>query len=965
MAEPDRRRRRPTVRRKIRCNREAPCANCIKSGNEECTYESHSTPIVRQRSTRRGEPDTVGDPSHDMSTLPVQSRHGPSSLAGISSSTTNSASVPSVWEMESMRTKIRRLEEQLARATPISAQATSTTPKPNVETTKSTLAGTFHLHHEGGASGQPQDITRGITHKTRSFGQSHWINMLSQFRDIIDVIEPLIRQENCKVYPTLQKCKSLARTIKSSRTPPWPTVPTTDLPSKGVADELVDRYLQTLETVYRILHVPSFKRDYESIWVSETKPNLAFVVQVKLVLAIGACTYDDRFSLRASAIRWIYEAQTWVCEPSFKARLDIQFLQTNLLLLFARELVNVAGDSVWVSAGEVYRRAITMGLHRDPSRLPNRSVFSSEMHRRLWNTLLELALQSSLTSGGLPLISLDDFDTQPPGNFDDDQLIADEPVPKKESEFTQMSCAIALRQTFPHRLAVTKFLNDINSCGTYEETLRLDSNLRASHRVLAKSLQKCKAGTGPLSSNFDRSFVDLIMHRYLFALHLPFVGPTLRDSTYAFSRKVVTERAVRIWCAVYPPSSAHLPVAHANVSSPLRNDLRRLSTCSSGFFRSVAFQAAKYTHSELRMQLDEDDGLGPSFLRPDLLAIAADTAAWSLQCLEAGETNVKGHLFAVMTYAQLEARRRGVAEDEMPQTLVQAAEGAAEVSLQVLERMYASIRDRETAVLQPMALNTPSEVDWDFMMADSIFDANNMEQINWIMSDEAFGELPDSVQFHDTWHALPEYYLQAAVPHKINQTHERSPDLAAKAEIMCVANILSECETCGEVQLQNVEACDQAPNCVPSSTPSSWMGSVDGVSVKSYVRLGRCPLCEARLGPDPKINELRQEVKRSPAALSILSRPSQSSDPYGSEQHRVPLDQVLVIVIPKVCGQTSCDQQTRITQSAMAPIRIRARQSENSDEPEIDFGPWGQFGRLPSMEQLLLQCMKADDKADD
>lgn len=32
-------------------------------------------------------------------------------------------------------------------------------------------------------------------------------------------------------------------------------------------------------------------------------------MQVKLVLALGAVTYNDRFSLRASAIQWVYEAQ--------------------------------------------------------------------------------------------------------------------------------------------------------------------------------------------------------------------------------------------------------------------------------------------------------------------------------------------------------------------------------------------------------------------------------------------------------------------------------------------------------------------------------------------------------------------------------------------------------------------------------------------------------------------------------
>jgi hypothetical protein len=104
------------------------------------------------------------------------------------------------------------------------------------------------------------------------------------------------------VFSGFQRCKSLAKTIKSQRAPPCPSLARADLPSKDVADELVDCYLRAAETVYRILHVTSFKRDYDALWVSATEPDEAFLVQPKLVLAIGTITYDENFSLRASTI---------------------------------------------------------------------------------------------------------------------------------------------------------------------------------------------------------------------------------------------------------------------------------------------------------------------------------------------------------------------------------------------------------------------------------------------------------------------------------------------------------------------------------------------------------------------------------------------------------------------------------------------------------------------------------------
>lgn len=43
-------------------------------------------------------------------------------------------------------------------------------------------------------------------------------------------------------------------------------------------------------------------------WPIQSQVKLV-VTQVKLVLAIGATTYDGDFKLRTSAVRWVQEAQ--------------------------------------------------------------------------------------------------------------------------------------------------------------------------------------------------------------------------------------------------------------------------------------------------------------------------------------------------------------------------------------------------------------------------------------------------------------------------------------------------------------------------------------------------------------------------------------------------------------------------------------------------------------------------------
>ena len=524
-----------------------------------------------------------------------------------------------------------------------------------------------------------------------------------------------------KATSGLQRCKFLAKMIKLHRLPPWPSTPTADLPPKDVADKLVDCYLRTIETIYRILHIPTFKWDYDALWVSSTKPDTAFMVQLKLVLAIGATVYDEQFSLRVSAIRWVHEAQTWLSEPVFKSRLSIESLQTNLLFLIARETAAVGGELVWISAGSLFRTAVHMGLHRDPARLSNTTTFTAEMRRRLWNTVLEITLQSSMDSGGPPFVSLDDFDTAPPSNFDDDQLMTDDAVSKPEDDFTQTSIAVGLRKTFPLRLAITKFLNDIGSNGSYEETLRLDTELRASYKTLCQTLQACNTSTGRSLSQFESRVVDMIMCRYLSSLHIPFFSSSLHEAAYAFSRKVVIETALKIWGAMNPSSSIMATPSRTDTSSPDQDDLVRLTICGSGFFRTVAFQASFVIAAELRTQLRENESLGPAPLRPDLLSVLDDAKTLTLRCIQAGETNIKNYLLICVVSAQIDGLMRGIPKDEFPQLLIKAAEDAVTRCLSILEGKAAQCRE-EVALdvdgLSQMSLNTPADLmeGWDFMV---------------------------------------------------------------------------------------------------------------------------------------------------------------------------------------------------------------------------------------------------------
>ncbi|THV48733.1 hypothetical protein BGAL_0231g00160 [Botrytis galanthina] len=735
--EQERRRRRPAV-----IVVHAPFVGDAKSNAIERFHVAIVLSRAQHDENRR---NPSGKQDYDMSNEPASERERASTLGvpmhpapptsndSITLSPTNQFTAPisdTTSDLEFMRKRIKELEDQLSVATKSSAPSPALSqpaPSPatsvvsNIET-KTSLAGSFHIHKECRPFGQdhPAVVTYGVLHKTRLLGQSHWINGVTGYHDLFEIIEPHI-QEGTKAAIGLHKCKTLGKLVKTRRAPLWPTPPTwPDLPSKETADILVDCYLRTVETIHRVLHIPTFKNNYEAIWTSTGNPDTEFLVQLKLIFAIGSATFDAQYSLRASAVRWVYEAQTWISEPEFKSRLTIKSLQTEILLLFAREIVNIGGRLIWTTAGSLFRSAVHMGLHKDPTHLPKKTIFAAEMRRRLWNTILELMLQSSMDSGGPPLMSLTDWDTESPANFNDDELLSTDALPRPENEFSQTSLAIILRKTFPLRLAIAKSLNDCSTVNTFEEVTKLDTELRSSYKALCQDVQEFNSTNGPVPPQFGIDMLNIIMLRYLSSLHIPFFVSALQSPTYTSSRKVVLETSLKIWYMVHSAKLNNEAQSHEEFVEDSHRYLSRLTICGSGLLRTMATQAGFIIAMEIKTQLQEETSLGPISLRPDLLDALQGAKTWNMRCIEAGEVNMKGYLFICLAIAHIDALRQSQVGEELAASIVSAAERAVDECAEVLERM-ATHGLNETESLSKMSLATPTELmgDWDFMMTDA------------------------------------------------------------------------------------------------------------------------------------------------------------------------------------------------------------------------------------------------------
>lgn len=173
-------------RRKIRCNRETPCSNCLRSRSDVCTYELPKQPPITEVGNAQGNGrvlapksqtshyiDTVSDASNSVRTRSTQLS---SSLIPGSSSASTPASQRLLEDAEpaKLRERIRQLEEQLSAHELCSSQHSRPESSVNMQSTTTRLGGTMHVSLESSTPGQPRTIPRSVVHKTRLLGQSHW-----------------------------------------------------------------------------------------------------------------------------------------------------------------------------------------------------------------------------------------------------------------------------------------------------------------------------------------------------------------------------------------------------------------------------------------------------------------------------------------------------------------------------------------------------------------------------------------------------------------------------------------------------------------------------------------------------------------------------------------------------------------------------------------------------------------------
>ncbi|KAJ8147684.1 hypothetical protein LV155_008384 [Aspergillus fumigatus] len=584
-------------------------------------------------------------------------------------------------EVQELRTQVLTLENALAKASSIQTPDTLGAVPSIVSELGPRTAGDEHYISEDIRS-LPCAFFRGKKSNTRFCGRSHSFLALSFFRDMGD----FLRQRKSKHkkdsdYGSLKKIQKelwlKQRQEQQQRVRQELVSSFVDLlPPRRVADKLVQLYLSNFETTHRILHIPTFLKQYEEYWIAPQHPDMVFLAKLLLLMAASSCFYgptkkiNDKDTLASTAIHWIEAVQTWSATTIGTRNTNFDMLQIHCLLLIARQAIASDGDTIWISSGSLIRLAMAMGLHRNPLRFQKLSRFWAEMRRRLWATILELDLQSSMDGGMPPAIDLEEYDCDPPSNYDDADLVesmTEDPPPKDPDIVTRSSFQVLLSRSLPVRVHIAKLVNRLRFTISYDEALLLSEELM---RSLNDALELFPSDGYPShipgveNPAFTKSYFIFLIRRHLLALHRPFCLSIMRTPKFSYSRKICLDSALDILSLLEPS----LDVAEAEPQP-------HLGHLTGGMFREELLNAAVMVCVELVLQADEYSRSksmlpGQSSVLSSLNDMAESQQAVLVRAIEntlnvfgsriaPGGRGCKPYFFLSLTLASVKARLNG------------------------------------------------------------------------------------------------------------------------------------------------------------------------------------------------------------------------------------------------------------------------------------------------------------------
>ncbi|KXT01413.1 hypothetical protein AC578_9511 [Pseudocercospora eumusae] len=533
----DRKRRRKVLscydcrRRKLQCDRALPaCGRCTKAGQaSNCLYLEDATDAPLRDPIHENTPG-----SHHSTKLPAFYAHSSRPIA---------ASAPSgdlLSRLEYQHGRIKQLEGLLAKA---SAQPGKMHLPPSPESAGEVVAP---------VQDRETTLLRGLSFKTQFHGNTHPGALIARIPELHG-----FTRETFDQFPALSRIKedmgSLEARVDYAGSK-HPAVSNDELkammPLRTEADQLVELYLDNYGSLYHVIHLPSFWKEYSEMWtegIENSTPH--FVAMVLVMMAAAQCLTSaspwlyraNSSTAREKAIAWISAVDSWLLAQSQKHVAAIDF-QVRVILLVAKQVAARKFKRTWTECGSVLRFCMAAGLHRTPDliRKPT-SVLDKELRKRVWAAVTELELQASFDRGMISAPWALQSDCPAPTHISDDDIDQETPhLPalRRPNDFTPVSFLCLASDSHQLRATLNTYLNNIRQPVSFEESKRYTEEVDY-------FLQSMPEWIGS-NSEVPRAMLSINLRQYLLVLHDRQIRTAETKAERDFSRMILIETATKM-----------------------------------------------------------------------------------------------------------------------------------------------------------------------------------------------------------------------------------------------------------------------------------------------------------------------------------------------------------------------------------------------------------------------------------
>ncbi|KAK4189617.1 Fusarisetin A cluster transcription factor fsa6 [Podospora australis] len=335
------------------------------------------------------------------------------------------------------------------------------------------------------------------------------------------------------------------------------------LPPRHVVDRLVQRYFSAASPSHHCVHRPTFGKQYNEFWQDPEKTHIQWISLLLIIVAMGtllsiftaphelAQDSDvppmERFRIYRAAALWALVAGKF-STPS------ILTLQPFLLYIESEFLINKTSQmNCYLLISVCIRMMLRMGLHRDPSKLPNITPFEGEMRRRMWHLAAQFDHLVSFHMGLPSMVHGIESDTLLPSNYVDDEDLDENcsqlPKPRPDSEYTLLTYPTwksAMCQVFG---LVAHQANSLTT-PTYAQVLELDRRIEETWARVPSFMKTRKIPDNtvtdtPAMINQRFGLVSLY-HKSRCVLHRRYLIEPIPKPEHAYSRRTCLEAAVEL-----------------------------------------------------------------------------------------------------------------------------------------------------------------------------------------------------------------------------------------------------------------------------------------------------------------------------------------------------------------------------------------------------------------------------------